>query len=124
MRTLQRWKKIGLVDRRRGPKINAKAISQFEEQVVLQTLKSEHYCNDAPELVVAKLADTGIYLCSQASMYRILKKNGLNKYRRRGKAPVRKPMKSGLGILHIFVRGSEENILSSMPMKIFTAERS
>lgn len=50
---------------------------------------SEEYCNDTPDLVVAKLADKGVYLCSPSSMYRILGRHKLNTYRRRGKEPVR-----------------------------------
>jgi putative transposase len=80
---------LGLTDARRGPKKNVKSITEAEEKKILSVLTSEEYCNDSPDLIVAKLADRGEYLCSQASMYRILRRHKLNKYRRRGKVPVR-----------------------------------
>lgn len=52
-------------------------------------MTSERYCDVTPEVIVAKLADEGKYLCSASSMYRILKGHSLNAHRRRSKVPVR-----------------------------------
>ena len=48
-------------------------------------MNSEDYFDDPPEIVVAKLADRGRYLCSASTMYRILRSKNLLTHRRRGK---------------------------------------
>lgn len=69
----------------RSPKPRSKpqrALSQDEEQHVLELLHSERFVDDAPAQVVAKLLEEGEYLCSERTMYRILKANGEVKERR------------------------------------------
>lgn len=46
------------------------------ERDVLRVLNSERFCDLAPAEVFAILLDEGAYLCSERTMYRILKRNG------------------------------------------------
>lgn len=48
------------------------ALSEAEEQVVLDVLHSERFVNDAPAEIHATLLDEGTYHCSPRTMYRIL----------------------------------------------------
>lgn len=56
-------------------------LSAGEEQDVLQVLNSEQYRDMAPAEVVASLLDSGRYVCSERTMYRILKRHGQNTVR-------------------------------------------
>lgn len=49
-----------------------RALSASERQVVLTTLNSERFVDQAPREVYATLLDEGSYLCSVRTMYRIL----------------------------------------------------
>jgi putative transposase len=59
-----------------------RALSQTEQQDVLDTLRSERFCDQAPAQVVATLLDQGRYLCSTRTMYRLLRVNGEVRERR------------------------------------------
>jgi putative transposase len=75
-----------------GKTPNYRALSPQERQVVLDTLHSEQFMDDAPAQVYAKLLGQGVYLCSQRTMYRVLAANGEAKERRRQTThPKRKP---------------------------------
>jgi putative transposase len=52
-----------------------RALSAEEKAVVHQTLDSPRFADQAPREVYATLLDEGTYLCSVASMYRILREN-------------------------------------------------
>lgn len=64
--------------RRQPPKVKApkpcshRALSEKEKQLVLSTLKSERFRDQAPSEIYATLLDEGIYLCSIRTMYRLL----------------------------------------------------
>lgn len=64
--------------RRRTPR----ALSATEQQAVLDTLRSERFCDQAPAQVVATLLDQGSYLCSTRTMYRLLRSHGEVRERR------------------------------------------
>ena len=70
-----------------GPKLPrptpANALTEAERQHVLSVLRSEEFCDLAPAQVWARLLDDGIYLCSIATMYRLLAVAGENRERRR-----------------------------------------
>lgn len=59
-----------------------RALSQEEEDTVLDLLNSEQFFDLAPREVYATLLDKGIYHCSWRTMYRILDKNSQVKERR------------------------------------------
>lgn len=59
------------------------ALSETERRHVLSVLRSPEFCDLAPAQVWARLLDDGIYLCSIATMYRLLAAAGENRERRR-----------------------------------------
>ena len=59
-----------------------RALSPGEEEDVLEVLHSERFMDKAPGEVVATLLDEGVYLCSERTMYRILKAHDEVKERR------------------------------------------
>ena len=61
----------------------ANSLSETERQQVLTMLRSEEFCDLAPAQVWARLLDDGTYLCSIATMYRLLAIAGENRERRR-----------------------------------------
>jgi transposase InsO family protein len=77
VRTVQRWRQQaadGGGDRRRGPKSQpANTLSPAERAEVLATLTAPEFAGESPNQVVPKLADMGIYLCSESTMYRLLR---------------------------------------------------
>jgi putative transposase len=58
--------------RKRQPR----ALSGAEQDAVLEVLHSERFIDAAPEAVYASLLDEGVYLCSVATMYRLLRAAG------------------------------------------------
>ena len=58
------------------------ALSEQEQQAVLDILHSERFLDKAPHEIYATLLDEGAYLCSTRTMYRILKKHGEVRERR------------------------------------------
>lgn len=75
-----RWRtpKYGPHRRRKVPR----ALSESEQQAVLDTLRSERFCDQAPAQVVATLLDEERYLCSTRTMYRLLRTHGEVRERR------------------------------------------
>lgn len=59
-----------------------RALSEAEEQAVLETLHSERFMDTAPEQVYATLLDEEKYLCSVRTMYRLLARHGESRERR------------------------------------------
>jgi len=61
----------------------ANALSEAENAHVLSVLRSPRFAELAPAQVWARLLDDGVYLCSVATMYRILRSVGESRERRR-----------------------------------------
>jgi putative transposase len=61
----------------------ANALSEPERDRVLALLRDPAFVDKAPAQVWAQLLDDGIYLCSQSTMYRILRAEGESRERRR-----------------------------------------
>lgn len=70
-----------------------RALSEVERKEVLRVLHAEEHVDEAPATVHAKLLDSGVYLASVATMYRILRSEGEVRERRRLAAhpPATKP---------------------------------
>jgi len=88
--TYRRWKQQpdGGEDSRQGPKTApANQLTEEERKEVLDTLNSKEYRNSSPKQVVPSLADEGIYLASESTMYRILRATGLATHRAASKPP-------------------------------------
>jgi transposase InsO family protein len=88
-RTLQRWKNRGVGDDcRAGPKrIPANKITATERREVLEVVNRPEYRDRSPKQIVPSLADQGVYLVSESSMYRILREAKQMKHRASSKAP-------------------------------------
>jgi transposase InsO family protein len=83
LRTLQRWERdLEIGDQRRGPTtVAAHQLSAVERQAVIDCANSSEYQNLPPSQIVPSLADRGIYLASESTFYRILKKANLATFR-------------------------------------------
>ena len=75
-KTIQRWKnREDLQDRRKGPTTSPAKLSLEEENQVLQVANSKEFRSQSPHQIVPKLADKGIYVASESTFYRILRKH-------------------------------------------------
>jgi len=64
-------------------KTQPRALSSAERQAVLDVLHSDRFVDLAPAEVYATLLDEGVYLCSESTMYRLLRERGETGDRRR-----------------------------------------
>jgi transposase InsO family protein len=87
-RSLQRWRQQP-ADGRAGAarKAPANKLSQAECQAVLAAANRVDCADLTPHQIVPKLADEGVYLASESTVYRLLKANGQGHRRGRSKAP-------------------------------------
>jgi transposase InsO family protein len=93
---VQRWQRDPQADdQRQGPRTPPQhELTAEEKDRIVQYATSAEYRNLSPEQVVAKLADDGVYVCSERSLRRILKARRLDTYRSRSKPPVARPRPS------------------------------
>jgi putative transposase len=93
VRTLERWRLApDATDARHGPHHQpANALTLVERRTILAVVTSVAYRDLSPHQIVPLLADSGRYLASESTMYRILRAEALLHYRGRAKAPVRRP---------------------------------
>ncbi len=61
-----------------------RALRDEEKARVLQVLHSPEYVDRTPREIVPSLLDSGVYLCSVSTMYRLLAASGESQERRRG----------------------------------------
>jgi transposase InsO family protein len=89
IRTLQRWKKNGTSDRRKGSKKHVvRKLDEETEEKILKICINSTYRDMTPHEIVPRLLDQGEYIASVSTFYRILRKNKLNGYR--GNTRIRK----------------------------------
>ena len=82
VRTIQRWKKDGLKDKRKGAeKKVANKLSQEEELRIYNLCCSDEYKELNPREIFNSLLDKGLYFASESTFYRILKKRQALKHR-------------------------------------------
>lgn len=87
VRTLQRWQREGLQDRRTGSRAPpANALSEAEREQIRELLVSPAYRDLSPKQIVPRLADEGIYVASESSLYRILRAERMDRHRQRSRA--------------------------------------
>jgi transposase InsO family protein len=83
-RTIERWRlrpEVG--DRRCGPhRRPTNALSPTEEAQVMTVLTSSRYAGLSPKQLVPQLADEGLYLASESTMYRLQRRHGLRRTKR------------------------------------------
>ncbi|MGH2507508.1 MAG: IS3 family transposase [Ktedonobacteraceae bacterium] len=74
IRTLQRWRSVGLVDARKGAaKTTARKMSDSETQLIYKTVNEERFADMTPEQVISILAQESTYLASASTVYRVLR---------------------------------------------------
>jgi transposase InsO family protein len=89
-RAVQRWRRQGGgEDRRRGPHSTPpNALSAEERQGVLEILNDPEHQDRSPKQIVPSLADQGVYVASESTMYRILREEDQLGHRERSRPPV------------------------------------
>lgn len=87
VRTLERWRKNPETpDGRAGPITPAPhALSTEEKKMIIEVSSSPIYQDLCPWKIVAKLADSGCFLASESTFYRVLKEASLLKHRSKSK---------------------------------------
>ncbi len=96
IRTAQRWRSAGsdMVEedkRKNTPHPNTpNRLSQEEEEEIIKVVTSKEYTDKSPCQIVPELADKGIYLASESTIYRILRKREMQKHRSRSRKPTAK----------------------------------
>jgi transposase InsO family protein len=77
-RTVQRWRRDPGEDRRRGPvRRPPNALTTDEEAQILRLLTSDRFRSISPKQLVPLLADEGVYLASESTLYRLQRRHGL-----------------------------------------------
>ena len=90
LRTVQRWERGGVKDRRKGSRaVAANRLSEAERARVIDVLNAPAYRDKGPNQIVPLLADEGEYLASESTMYRILREEKQLAHRERS-APRRR----------------------------------
>lgn len=90
-RTIQRWKKSDLIDRRKGAKRHIPhKLTESERQKILKICCQKENADLYPHEIVAKLASEGIYIASESSFYRILSEERMLSHRRKSKPPMKR----------------------------------
>lgn len=87
LRTLQRWSKPdnvhdGRIDARHEP---ANKLGEEEREEIVRIANSPGYCGLPPCRIVPLLADSGRYIASESSFYRVLREHGQMTHRYRSK---------------------------------------
>jgi transposase InsO family protein len=94
VRTVQRWLHQGPdggEDRRKGPrKPPENKLSERERKQLCELLVAPEFVDLAPHQIVPKLADMGIYIASESTLYRVLREEKLNAHRGRARPPTRR----------------------------------
>ncbi|HEX4449466.1 MAG TPA: IS3 family transposase [Kofleriaceae bacterium] len=87
VRTVQRWhKRPDGDDLRRGPKSRpANALTAEEQAKILELVTAPEFVGLSPHQLVAKLADMGMFVGSESSIYRLLRRRRLLQHRDRTK---------------------------------------
>ena len=89
-RTLRRWQAApDLADKRQQPApcTYPHALTPEEKARILTVCNSAEYQSLPPSQIVPRLADQGIYIASESTMYRVLKEHGQQNLRGRAQPP-------------------------------------
>ena len=93
-RTLQRWGHTnGGQDQRRGPNTQpANTLSEAERDKLIEIANSPEYRDLSPKQIVPRLADEGVYVASESTLYRVLREQDQMAHRERSRpATTRRP---------------------------------
>ena len=90
-RTIQRWQNSADLDKRKGShRLIPHKLTDDEKDLIIQTSCNEEFKDLYPSEIVAKLAENGTYIASEASFYRVLKEYNLLSHRRKSKPPTKR----------------------------------
>jgi transposase InsO family protein len=82
LRTIQRWTSGDMTDKRKGAvKAVRNKLTKEEEEKIIDVCCDRRFTDLNPYEIVAILAQEGIYMASESTIYRVLKKNMLLKNR-------------------------------------------
>src|SRR4029079_15909573 len=83
-RSIERWRADRSAgDRRCGPhRRPSNALTPAEEAQIVTVLTSSRYAGLSPKQLVPQLADEGLYLASESTMYRVQRRHGLRAKKR------------------------------------------
>ncbi len=88
-KTFQRWRlnqAKDVQDRRLEPKHSpTNKLTESECERIIETANEPEYADLSPSKIVPLLADTGVYIASESSFYRVLKANDQLKHRQKAK---------------------------------------
>lgn len=92
-RTLQRWRQSPMDRRPDAPRPTpVNALGEAERAQVLEVVNQPEHASLTPHQIVPKLADDGVFLCSESTIYRVLRASAQQVHRGRSKAPQRRPL--------------------------------
>ena len=80
VRSLQRWEKDTVVKidgRMQCQHIPGNKLTNEERQTVLDVISSQEFAHLPPSQIVPRLADQGLYIASESTMYRIMRKENM-----------------------------------------------
>jgi len=88
-RTIQRWRQdLDAEDMRMGPKTEPKnKLCKHERSLVLTIMNQPEFRDLPPSQIVPQLADLGMYVASESTMWRLLKEAGQDAHRGKKRAP-------------------------------------
>ena len=93
-RTYQRWTKEEEIKEDQRPLAKRpeprNKITEEERIEIIEIVNSPEYADLVPPQIVPKLANEGIYIASESTIYRVLKEEKMNTHRSRTKAPVKR----------------------------------
>lgn len=86
-KTLQRWRQpLHTHDKRLTPIHSPEnKLSEAEREVILKVIQEPEYASLPPQKIVATLADKGIYLASESTLYRLLHEHNQQHHREKSK---------------------------------------
>ena len=91
-RSMQRWQRSGAPEGDQRPSGKRRYVCppnklrEDERQAVMATLNSEAFKDLPPSQIVPRLADKGVYVASESTMYRLLRQEGQLAHRRSERA--------------------------------------
>lgn len=88
-RTLQRWRQSPEQGDRRPLRVQSppNRLTELERKRILKVANSAEFGNQSPCQIVPRLADSGEYIGSESTFYRVLRSVGQIKHRARSNAP-------------------------------------
>jgi len=88
LRTLERWRRREGGDQRVGPKsVPPNQLSPAERERLLAIANSAEFRDLSPKQIVPRLADRGMYIASERTLYRLLRERGQLAHRSASRPP-------------------------------------